>query len=71
MRVARSGLRLAFRKFTAQSCPDLGALAIGIQCPACQHLIRIPNPPAGTGFTQIQPAVGQTWATQVPKGKKA
>jgi hypothetical protein len=24
-----------------------------IQCPACQHLIRIPNPPAGSGFTHI------------------
>jgi hypothetical protein len=41
-----------------------------IQCPACNHLIRIPNPPAGTGFTQVQPEVGQTWATHVPKGKK-
>jgi DNA-directed RNA polymerase subunit RPC12/RpoP len=42
-----------------------------IQCPACQHLIRIPNPPAGTGFTQVQPESGQTWATHVPKGNKA
>ena len=42
-----------------------------IQCPACQHLIRIPNPPAGSGFTHVQPEVGQTWATHVPKGNKA
>ena len=42
-----------------------------IQCPACQHLIRIPNPPAGMGFTQVQPESGQTWATHVPKGKQA
>jgi DNA-directed RNA polymerase subunit RPC12/RpoP len=41
-----------------------------IQCPACQHLIRIPNPPAGMGFTQVQPESGQTWATHVPKGTK-
>jgi hypothetical protein len=34
-------------------------------------LIRIPNPPAGTGFTHVQPEHGQTWATHVPKGKKA
>jgi DNA-directed RNA polymerase subunit RPC12/RpoP len=42
-----------------------------IQCPACQHLIRIPSPPAGTGFTHVQPESGQTWATHVPKGNKA
>ena len=42
-----------------------------IQCPACNVLIRIPNPPAGTGFTHVQPEVGQTWATHVPKGNKA
>jgi hypothetical protein len=34
-------------------------------------LVRIPNPPAGTGFTHVQPEVGQTWATHVPKGNKA
>jgi hypothetical protein len=42
-----------------------------IQCPACNHLIRIPNPPAGMGFTQVQPESGQTWATHVPKGKRS
>lgn len=42
-----------------------------IQCPACNVLIRIPNPPPGTGFTQVQPESGQTWATHLPKGRKA
>jgi DNA-directed RNA polymerase subunit RPC12/RpoP len=41
-----------------------------IQCPACQHLIRIPNPPAGTGFTHVAPESGRTWDTHMPKGKK-
>ena len=41
-----------------------------IQCPACNILIRIPNPPAGMGFTEVQPESGQTWATHVPKGRK-
>jgi len=41
-----------------------------IQCPACNVLIRIPHPPAGTGFTPVQPEAGQTWATHVPKGAK-
>ena len=41
-----------------------------IQCPGCQHLIRIPNPPAGTGFTQISPESGRTWDTHVPTKKK-
>ena len=39
-----------------------------IQCPGCHHLIRIPNPPAGTGFTQVEPEVGRTWDTHPPKG---
>ncbi|HEX5219801.1 MAG TPA: hypothetical protein VFZ59_09560 [Verrucomicrobiae bacterium] len=42
-----------------------------IQCPACNHLIRIPNPPAGMGFTHVAPESGQTWATHVPKGDKS
>ncbi len=42
-----------------------------IQCPACQHLIRIPNPPAGTGFTHVHPESGHTWDTHVAKGRKA
>ncbi len=42
-----------------------------IQCPACQVLINIPNPPAGTGFTQVYPESGHTWDTHAPKGKKA
>ena len=41
-----------------------------IQCPGCNHLIRIPNPPAGTGFTHVHPESGQTWATHVPKATK-
>jgi len=41
-----------------------------IQCPGCQHLIRIPSPRAGTGFTRVEPQSGQTWDTFVPKGKK-
>jgi len=42
-----------------------------IQCPACQHLIRIPNPPPGMGFTHVEPESGRTWDTHVPPGKKA
>ena len=42
-----------------------------IQCPTCQHLIRIPNPPAGTGFTHVEPESGHTWDTHLPKGRKA
>ena len=42
-----------------------------IQCPACQHLIRIPNPPSGMGFTHVEPQSGSTWDTHVQKGKKA
>jgi hypothetical protein len=42
-----------------------------IQCPSCQHLIRIPNPPPGTGFTHVQPESGRTWDTHPPKGQKA
>ncbi|MBX3745847.1 MAG: hypothetical protein KF833_11120 [Verrucomicrobiae bacterium] len=42
-----------------------------IQCPACDHLIRIPNPPAGTGFTHVQPESGRTWDTHTPKGRQA
>ena len=38
-----------------------------IQCPACKHLVRIPNPPAGMGFTQVQPESGHTWDTFPPK----
>ena len=30
-----------------------------IECPSCQHLIRIPSPPAGSGFTVVQPESGQ------------
>jgi hypothetical protein len=42
-----------------------------IQCPTCNHLIRIPNPPAGTGFTHVQPESGHTWDTHLPKGSKS
>ena len=41
-----------------------------IQCPGCQHLIRIPSPPAGTGFTHVEPQSGHTWDTHPPKGQK-
>ncbi len=41
-----------------------------IQCPGCQHLIRIPSPPAGTGFTHVEPQSGRTWDTFVPKSQK-
>jgi hypothetical protein len=42
-----------------------------IQCPACQHLIRIPNPPPGMGFTRVEPESGRTWDTYMAKGRKA
>lgn len=41
-----------------------------IQCPGCNHLIRIPSPPAGTGFTHVEPQSGHTWDTHPPKGQK-
>jgi hypothetical protein len=41
-----------------------------IQCPGCQVLIRIPNPPSGSGFTHISPESGRTWDTHVPTKKK-
>lgn len=42
-----------------------------IQCPGCKHLIRIPNPPAGLGFTHVSPESGRTWDTHVPTLPKA
>jgi len=42
-----------------------------IQCPACNHLIRIPNPPPGSGFTHVEPESGRTWDTHLPKGQRA
>ena len=41
-----------------------------IQCPTCHHLIRIPNPPPGMGFTHVTPETGHTWDTFLPKGQK-
>jgi hypothetical protein len=35
-----------------------------IQCPKCQHLIRIPPAPGKT--VEYQPESGLTWATYVP-----
>lgn len=35
-----------------------------IQCPGCNHLIRIPPVPGKT--VQYQPEAGKTWATFVP-----
>ena len=37
-----------------------------IQCPGCSHLIRIPNPPAGSGFTHISPESGRPCDTHIP-----
>jgi hypothetical protein len=38
-----------------------------IQCPACKHLIRIPNPPPGMAYTHVQPESGHTWDTFPPE----
>jgi hypothetical protein len=54
------------------SCPhcaqhlQCNALASGceIQCPNCDHLIRIPPAPGQTA--QYQPESGKTWNTFVP-----
>ena len=40
------------------------------QCPTCNHLIRVPNPPPGTGFTHVEPESGRTWDTYLPKGQQ-
>ena len=40
-----------------------------IQCPGCNHLIRIPSVPGQT--TQYTPESGKTWATFVPPGNAA
>lgn len=40
-----------------------------IQCPACNHLIRIPPVPGKTA--QYAPESGKTWATFVPSGNAA
>jgi hypothetical protein len=37
-----------------------------IQCPGCNHLIRIPPIPGKT--VQYNPESGKTWATFVPSG---
>ena len=36
-----------------------------IQCPGCQHLIRVPPPP-GAAPEEINPQSGMTWNTYVP-----
>ena len=38
-----------------------------IQCPRCNHLIRIPPAPGKTA--QFEPQSGMTWATFVPTGE--
>jgi DNA-directed RNA polymerase subunit RPC12/RpoP len=38
-----------------------------IQCPRCNHLIRIPSAPGKTA--QFEPQSGMTWATFVPTGE--
>ena len=37
---------------------------------ALRDRIRIPSPPAGTGFTHVEPQSGHTWDTHPPKGQK-
>jgi hypothetical protein len=37
-----------------------------IQCPGCQHLIRIPSIPGKT--VDYKPESGNTWGTFVPSG---
>lgn len=37
-----------------------------IQCPGCNHLIRIPSVPGKT--SQYSPESGKTWATFIPPG---
>jgi len=39
-----------------------------IQCPACNHLIRIPAAPGKTA--EFKPESGMTWQTHVPPPKK-
>jgi DNA-directed RNA polymerase subunit RPC12/RpoP len=38
-----------------------------IQCPGCNHLIRVPPVPGKTA--DYQPESGNTWATYIPPGK--
>jgi len=40
-----------------------------IQCPSCNHLIRIPAVPGRTA--NYRPQSGKTWDTFVPSGQKA
>jgi len=39
-----------------------------VQCPKCNHLIRVPPIPGQTA--QYDPQSGMTWATFVPSAKK-
>ncbi len=32
-----------------------------IECPRCQQVIRIPNPPADAAHTEVSPESGRTW----------
>jgi len=34
-----------------------------IQRPGCLQIIRIPNSPSGSGFTQIEPKAAHAWDT--------
>lgn len=59
-------------KFNCPHCDQhlkCDALCAGreIQCPNCNHLIHIPAPPGQTA--NVQPEVGQTWATHVGAGR--
>jgi hypothetical protein len=49
---------------------DPGYAGRQIEYPGCHVLIRIPDPPPGTGFTRVQPESGRTCDTHPPRGQK-
>jgi DNA-directed RNA polymerase subunit RPC12/RpoP len=61
-------------KFNCPHCgqhlkSDESAAGRQIQCPSCDHLIRIPAVPGQTA--NYQPESGATWATHVGAGRAA
>jgi hypothetical protein len=42
-----------------------------IQCPSCDHLINIPNPPSTSSFPRVPRQSGKTWDTSVPRNRKS
>jgi DNA-directed RNA polymerase subunit RPC12/RpoP len=59
-------------KFTCSHCNqrlqcDEAFAGRQIQCPSCNHLIRVPSVPGQT--VKYQPQSGMTWATHVPPPK--